>query len=161
MTIALIVAMTKNRLIGRANQLPWNLPDDLAHFRTLTHHKPIIMGRNTFESIGRPLPQRDNIVISRTQPPQPGIVIYPTLSEALAAYHDTPEVMVIGGRALFAEALPLADTLYFTHIDATLEGDVYFPEWNTSQWQVVSEEWHEKDTHHAYRFGFFTYRRKK
>lgn len=161
MTIALIVAMTKNSVIGQSNQLPWNLPADLEHFRTLTRYKPIIMGRNTFESIGRPLPQRDNIIISRTQTPQSGILIYPTLSEALKAYHDAPEIFVIGGNRLFAEALPLADTLYFTHIDATLPGDVYFPQWDITQWEIIERKWHERDEQHAYRFEFVTYRRKK
>lgn len=134
-----IVAYTKNHVIGRDNSMPWHLPADLAHFKRTTIGKPIIMGRKTFESIGRPLPGRENIVITRDQAfVAEGVTVWHDLS-ALQPYVDSEEeVFLIGGGELFAQTLPLARRLYVTEIDAVLSGDVHYPE-IPSSFQITSE----------------------
>ena len=126
--ISLIVAHDQQRVIGKDNQMPWHLPGDLQYFKEQTMGKPIIMGRKTFESIGRPLPGRRNIVISRNdQYDAEGIEVVPSLEAAIALVRAEPEMMIIGGQQIFTEALPLAEKLYITLIDATFEGDTFFP----------------------------------
>ncbi len=127
--LAMIVAVSKNGVIGRDNALPWHLPEDLAHFRALTTGHAIIMGRKTYESIGKPLPKRTNIVVSRQRDLQiPGCHVAPDFAEATAlARRDDPCPFVIGGSSLFAEAMPLATHLYVTEVDREVEGDVRFP----------------------------------
>lgn len=137
--ISLIVVHDENRVIGYDNNMPWHLPGDLNYFKQQTMGKPIIMGRKTFESIGRPLPGRKNIVISRN--PfycAEGVLVVPSLQEALTLAGDVPEIMVIGGEQIFRLALPLAERLYITKIHHTFEGDTYFPEYEG--FQVVSEQ---------------------
>jgi dihydrofolate reductase len=130
MTVSLIVAMTDERVIGKNNRLPWHVSEDLKRFKQLTMGHPIIMGRKTFDSIGRPLPGRQNIVITRDPNYQAeGVTVVHNLCEALAASHqDQPEVFVIGGATIFEMALPLADKLYLTLIHQNIEGDTFFPQ---------------------------------
>ena len=135
--ISLIVAHDKNRVIGLNNELPWHLPGDLKYFKEMTMHKPIIMGRKTFESIGKPLPGRRNIVVTRN----PGyrandIETATSLEEAIRIAGDVEEIMIIGGEQIFKESMAIADRLYITEIDHEFQGDTYFPEYN--EWHQVS-----------------------
>lgn len=126
--ISLIVAYDKNRVMGYKNAMPWHLPGDLKYFKEQTMGKPMIMGRKTFESIGRPLPGRRNIVISRNPNYDgEGIELASSLDEAIALAGDVPEIMIIGGEQIFKLSLPIADKLYITHIDYEFEGDTFFP----------------------------------
>jgi dihydrofolate reductase len=135
--------MDRNRLIGRDNALPWHLPPDLKRFKALTLGKPVIMGRKTHESIGRPLPGRRNIVISRNPSYKAaGCETAGSLEQAIALTADAPEAVIIGGTALFASALPLARRMHLTLIDAEFAGDAWFPEYDAAQWRVSAEEKH-------------------
>lgn len=160
MSIALIVAMDRQRLIGRAGDLPWRLPDDLKHFKALTLNKIVLMGRKTWDSLGRPLPQRENWVLSRDPSFQPpGARVFASVPEALAAAQDR-ELMVIGGAQLYAQTLALADTLYLTEVDADVgEGDAWFPDFDRSGWHETARAAHAADERHAYAFTFLTLRR--
>ena len=136
MKISMIAAMTVNRVIGKDNEMPWHLPEDLKHFKASTMGKPIVMGRKTFESIGRPLPGRHNIVITR----QPdfsveGITTVSSFESAKIAAGDVEEIAVIGGGQLYKQLLPMADKLYLTLINIDVDGDTYFPEWDDGSWQ--------------------------
>ena len=129
--ISLIVAHDKNRVIGNDNKMPWHLPDDLQYFKEMTMGKPMIMGRKTFESIGRALPGRRNIVISRNKAYEAeGIELASTVEEALRLAGNVPEVMVIGGEQIFKTCLPMAERLYVTQINHAFEGDTYFPNYD-------------------------------
>ncbi|MBD3755650.1 MAG: type 3 dihydrofolate reductase [Gammaproteobacteria bacterium] len=158
MKIAMIAAMTKDRVIGLDNDMPWHLPDDLRHFKAKTVGKPVIMGRKTFESIGsRPLPNRQNIVISRNPVLQlEGVMVFDTVDKALAAVQSADEVIIMGGGQLYAQMLPRADRLYLTLIDAQIDGDTYFPDWTQHQWIRSEFEFHPSDDHHAFSFEFIT-----
>jgi len=150
-----VVAMARNGVIGRDGALPWHLPADLKRFRAITMGKPIVMGRRTHESIGRPLPGRRNIVLSREATYQAaGCEVFAALDGALAALAASDEVMIVGGAALYAEALPKACRLYLTEVDAAPQGDVHFPSFDASEWREVECEAHGADAHneHAYRF---------
>lgn len=137
--ISLIVAHDEQYVIGKDNAMPWHLPGDLQYFKEQTMGKPVIMGRKTFESIGRPLPGRRNIIITRNRDyVADGIETVGSLEEALALTADANEQMVIGGQQIFTEALPLADRLYITHIDTTFEGDTFFPHY--PQFTLVAEQ---------------------
>ena len=141
--ISIIVAMSSNRVIGRDGGMPWHLPGDLKYFKSVTMGKPIIMGRKTFESIGKALPGRLNIVISRTEQYWPqGITGVDSLETALTVASATSpeEIMIIGGGSIYREALPLADQIYLTEIAAVIEGDTYFPELNTAEWAEISSQ---------------------
>ncbi len=160
MIMSLIVAMDTRRVIGKANQLPWHLPADLQHFKKITLGKPIIMGRKTYESIGRPLPGRRNVVISRQENFRvPGCDVFSSLVDALDALTHEPEVMVIGGANIFEQALPLADRLFLTIIHEDFEGDTFFPEWSEAEWKEVASETHEPDEKNVYSYTFLELRR--
>ena len=144
LTLSLIVAMDRNRVIGCDNALPWHLPEDLKYFKSVTMGKPIVMGRKTFESIGRPLPGRLNVVITRNPGWQhPGVVVAHSLSEALVlAGNDPPsreagEVMVIGGEQIYRAAIEQASRLYITRVDTEVEGDAFFPDFTEGHWREV------------------------
>jgi dihydrofolate reductase len=155
MAINLIVAMARCRVIGRAGTLPWHLPDDLRRFKQITMGYPIVMGRLTYESIGRPLPGRTNIVVTtRADYAAPGCLVQHSFAEAVATVRDQVEIMVIGGHALYRSALPLAHRIYLTEIDAEIEGDVFFPEFDRTQWRETAREAHLADATHAYPFSF-------
>lgn len=151
--VSLVVAVARNGVIGRDNDLPWRLPDDLKRFKAVTLGKPVVMGRKTYESIGRPLPGRENRIVTR----QPGLRIegcrvFQRLEDALAGAEE--EIMVIGGAQIYAEALPLADRLYLTEVDAEAEGDARFPVIDPAQWQETCREPHAMDDRHAHGFVF-------
>ena len=155
--ISFVVAMDRNRLIGRNNALPWHLPPDLKRFKALTMGRPVIMGRKTHESIGRPLPGRRNIVISRhaNYKAAAGCEVAGSLEQALAMTADAEEAMIIGGTAIFESAMPLAQRLHLTLIDAEFEGDAWFPEYDPAEWKVTAEEQHrykDGDKEFEYRF---------
>lgn len=140
--VAMIAAMSRNRVIGVENQLPWYLPEDLKFFKAMTQGKPLVMGRKTFESIGRPLPGRRNIVITRdTSFQHPGLSICHDLASALdladqqAIIDGVEEIMVMGGGQIYAQALPHASRLYLTEVDITLEGDAFFPAFEGTCWR--------------------------
>ncbi len=160
MDIVLIAALAKNGVIGKDGALPWHLPDDLKHFKALTLGKPIVMGRKTYASVGRPLPKRRNVVLSRTSGPIEGVELVRSLDEALALLRDEPEVCVIGGGEIYAAFLPLATRLELTHVEADVEGDAKFPEIDPSSWQVTAESRHEADDRHAFAMRFVTYLRR-
>src|SRR5688572_24314058 len=141
MRISLIVAMAENRVIGRNNQLPWHLPADLKHFKSLTTGHSVIMGRKTFESMGKPLPNRRNIVITRQANFRAdGVDTAHSLEEAISLAKGDAEIFVIGGAEVFRDALNGADRLYLTLIHATIEGDVFFPEVDWSEWTLIEAE---------------------
>lgn len=149
--LSLIVAMAENGVIGRDGDLPWHLPADLAHFKAMTLGKPIIMGRRTWDEVGKPLPGRRNIVISRQADfSAPGAEVVASLDQALDLTRDAPEVMIIGGAQIYAQALPIADCLYRTLVCGTPDGDTVFPPVDWSQWQLVEESTHPADERHAY-----------
>ncbi len=157
--IALIAAVAANGVIGQDNAMPWHLPADLAHFKRVTLGKPVIMGRRTCESIGRPLPGRRNIVVSR----QPGLAIegcevVDSLEAALERAREggPEEIMIIGGAQLYEQALPLADRLYLTLVDAAPEGDARFPEWSSRDWKVVARDFMLPDEKNPWSLTFLT-----
>ncbi len=153
--LSIIAALSRNRVIGKDNQLPWRLPADLKHFKAVTLGKPVIMGRKTFESIGKPLPGRDNIVVTRNPHFRAdGLAVVHSLDAALAQAHNAPEIMLIGGAQLYAEALPRAQRLYLTLIDADIDGDAQFPEYNPAEWRETAREDHASDENNHYRYSF-------
>ena len=153
--ISFIVAFSENRVMGKDNQLPWRLPDDLAFFKTHTLNKPIIMGRKTWNSLGKPLPNRLNIVISRNQLELPaGVLYFASLEQAILALPDEPEIMIIGGAQIFKLAENLVNKVYFTKIHANIEGDILIPEFNYSGWNLEFSTRHEIDDRHNYAFTF-------
>ncbi len=154
MIVSMIAAMAKQRVIGKDNQMPWHLPADFNWFKRCTMGKPIVMGRKTYESIGRPLPGRRNVVISRNQELTiDGADIVASIDEALALLADHEEVMIIGGGSIYHSSLPLASKLYLTYIDAEIDGDTQFPPWS-AEWQEVSREHYPADDKNAYAMDF-------
>lgn len=155
MTISIIAAMGNKRVIGIENRLPWQLPADMQWFRRCTMGKPIIMGRTTFESIGKPLPGRKNIVVTRNKQYQlDGAVVVHSLEAAIEAVQGDDEAMIIGGSNIYNQALDIANKLYITHIHADFEGDSWFPAYDESQWSVVSREEHLADEKNGYDYSF-------
>ena len=161
--ITLIVAMGKNREIGKENQLLWHLPKDLKRFKELTSGHPIIMGRKTYESIGKPLPNRTNIVISRKNDWfEEGILIVGSIKEAVKfAKKIDEEVFVLGGGNIYEQTIDLADKLEVTLVDAVLDADTFFPKINEKIWQKTNEERHQKDEKNEFDFCFQTFERIK
>ncbi len=157
--ISLIVAHDKNRVIGYENKMPWHLPGELKYFKDTTMGKPMIMGRKTFESIGRPLPGRRNIIVTRNNEYSvEGIEIANSIDEALELAGDVEEVMVIGGEEIFKLVLPVADRLYITHIEHEFEGDTFFPIYG-DEWKLVSCS-DPVDSTQGYTFKYCIYDRK-
>lgn len=164
--IALIVAMAENQVIGKDNQLPWHLPGDLGYFKRTTLGKPVIMGRKTYESIGRPLPGRPNIVITRQGDwHAEGVTVCNSLDGAISVAQNlvaslaVDEIMVIGGGDLYRQALPLANRLYLTKVHAAVEGDAYFPIIEQQSWQQISEERHSSEGSNPYDYSFIVLNR--
>jgi len=156
--LSMIVAHANNRVIGKDNDMPWHLPADLAYFKKTTLGKPIIMGRKTFESIGRPLPGRQNIVISRDNNYQAdGVDVVGSVDAALALVSHVEEVMVIGGGAIYQHCLASAQRLYITHIDADIDGDTYFPEYDLNVWKKVTSHVQASDEKNEYSLDFSVY----
>lgn len=161
MRISLIVALARNRVIGRDNQLPWRLSADLQHFKRLTMGKPIVMGRKTCESIGRPLPGRTNIVVTRDSSfSAAGCRVVHSIDAALVAAGGADEVMIMGGENLYSQLLPRADRLYLTEVQADVSGDAWFPEFDQTQWQELERESHRADEKNEFDYDFVVLARR-
>ncbi|PZP59941.1 MAG: diacylglycerol kinase [Pseudoxanthomonas spadix] len=162
--MSLIAALDRHNAIGRDNDLPWRLPDDLKRFKALTLGKPVLMGRKTAQSLGRALPGRLNLVLTRSgQVPFAGMVAVESLEAAieLAREHGAAELCVIGGGQVYALALPLADALYLTHVDTQVQGaEAFFPGFDPAQWRVTARQPHAADERHALAFEFVDYVRQ-
>jgi dihydrofolate reductase len=159
--LELVVAAARNGVIGRGNALPWHLPEDLKYFKRLTLGQPVLMGRKTWVSIGRPLPGRDNLVLTRDLNfVAPGARVVHSLAEACAAVGTAPALRVIGGAELYRLALPEARVLYLTELDADVEGDVRFPPWRREEWRETAREAHAADERHAFGYAFVTLERR-
>ena len=159
--LSIIVAMAKNRTIGLNNTLPWRIPEDLRHFKALTMGHHMIMGRKTFDSIGKPLPGRTTVVVSRDRNLQiAGCIMARSMDEAIAACAGDEKIFVVGGAELYRQALPLVDTLYITEIRQEVEGDARFPEFDRDAWQEESRDIRHQETPRPLEYHFVTYRRK-
>jgi dihydrofolate reductase len=159
-TVSLIVAMARNGVIGRDSAMPWHLPVDLKRFKALTLGKPILMGRRTYESIGRALPGRDNLVLTRARDWRAeGVTVVHSVSEALQRSAPNPELAVIGGAEVYRLTLPLAGRIYLTQVLAEVEGDTFFPEFSRSEWREVESSDYAADERHAYGMKFVTLER--
>jgi dihydrofolate reductase len=158
--ICLIAALAANRVIGKNNALPWHLPADLKRFKALTMGHPVVMGRKTYESIGRPLPGRRNLVITRNRGySAPGCEVVHSLDAAIAACRGAQEIFVIGGAEMYCESLPRAHCLEFTEIRAEIEGDATFPEFSMSEWHETGREIHTDEAGIPFRYDFARYER--
>ncbi len=158
--VSVIAALAKNRVIGIENRLPWRLPEDLAHFKALTLGHPVLMGRKTFESLGRPLPGRTNIVITRNPDYcRDGCVVAGSIPDALALCRDAGEIFFIGGAELYAQAIPLADRLYLTEVDIEAEGDAWFPDFERAAFRETARAAHTGEKGDPLRFDFVVYDR--
>jgi len=165
MKISLIAAVAQNRVIGKNNDLPWHLPDDMKYFMQTTKGHHCIMGRKNYQSIPekfRPLPNRTNIVVTRQNKfNAPGCIVVNSIEEALkiTETHNEPETFIIGGAEIYASSLAAADLLYLTEIKADIEGDTHFPEFKPSEWKEISRQHHPADERHLYAFDFVIYQR--
>jgi dihydrofolate reductase len=155
MLITIIAAMDRNRLIGDGDRLPWRLPADLRRFKALTMGKPLVMGRRTHESIGKVLPGRRNVVLSRNPDYRaPGCDVIASLDDALAVCEGVEELMIIGGAELYAEALPRAHRMHLTLLHASFSGDAWFPDYDGREWREISRDDHEADVDSPCAFSF-------
>ncbi len=167
MKISIIAAMGENRAIGFKRRIPWRLPADFKWFKDHTMGHPVIMGSKTFESMGKPLPGRINIILTKNPDYRPGgdgVLVAHTLDEALTLACTAPggeEIFICGGGQIYELALPLADTMYLTRVHGTFEGDAFFPEFNKVEWELVGAEEHKKDEKNLFGFDFLTYSEKK
>jgi dihydrofolate reductase len=160
MSITMIAAMARNRVIGAHNDLPWNLPDDMAFFIRSTTGLTVLMGRKTLESFHGPLKNRTNVVLTRDRNYHPeGCIIVHSVEEALERF-ENDDLMVVGGAEIYKQMLPYADTILLTEVEAEVEGDALFPEFEGEEWTLEDSEFHPADERHAYEFRFQTYRRK-
>lgn len=160
--VSAIVAVAENNVIGQQNQLPWRLPADLKHFKNITTGYPIVMGRKTYESIGKPLPNRLNIILTRDDRFQAeGCVVVSSWEEALIAAQNAkaPEIFIIGGAQIYAQLLPQVQRLYLTKIHQTFDGDTFFPALLPNEWQEISCETHDADNLNPYSYSFITLER--
>lgn len=158
--ISIIVAIAKNGVIGDKNTLLWHLREDMIHFRTITSGHPVVMGRKTYDSIGRPLPKRTNVVITRdTELQIEGCTMAHSLTEAVEMFDSSEEVFIIGGAQIYSQAMPIADRLYLTIIDKEYEGDSSFPEIDYNSWRQISCEKFERGEAFEYPFSFITLER--
>ena len=160
-TLSLLAALDRTHAIGKDNALPWHLPADLKRFKALTMGKPLLMGRRTAESLGRALPGRRNLVLTRGgRVPFEGMEAFASLDEAMSAVAGEPEACVIGGGAVFAETLPLATRMHLTWVDTVVAGaDAFFPRFDPGKWRVLARESHAADDRHAFPFEFVDYAR--
>lgn len=159
-TVSLVAAMDPARVIGMGNQLPWHLPADLKHFKAITLGKPILMGRKTFDSIGKVLPGRRNMVLSAQPTFQyPGVERFGSLQEVVETLDFGAELLIIGGGRLFADSLSVADKMYLTWIEHYFKGDVFFPKWDDQAWEITKKETHQKDALNPFDYSFVELRR--
>jgi dihydrofolate reductase len=161
MRISLIVAMDRNGVIGAAGRLPWRLPADLRRFKAITMGKPIVMGRRTHESIGRPLPGRENIVMTRDRDFRaPGCTILHGVDAVLEHCRGAEEIMIMGGAELYRQLLPKADRIYLTEVNASVAGDTYFPAWDRASWREISRQPFAADGANQYSGSFVVLERR-
>jgi len=158
--ISIIVAVAENGVIGDRNTLLWHISEDLRRFKTLTTGHPVVMGRKTCESLGRPLPNRRNVVITRSETQIAGCEVVHSLDEALTLFPADEEVFVIGGAQIYAEALPIADRFYLTRVHRDYEGDTRLPDWNPAEWRLVASERFACGAEYPYPFTFEVYERR-
>lgn len=162
LSISIIVATARNGIIGRDGSLPWHLPDDLKRFKEITTGHTVVVGRKTFEAIGRPLPDREVVVLTRNRGfDAEDIQVIHSFEKAIALADEREELFVAGGAEVYAHTLPLADRLYQTQVHADVEGDVSFPEISSSEWRLSSEELHDSDENHEFAFSFRSFERRK
>lgn len=160
MTISIIVAVAENGTIGDKNTLLWHIKEDMQLFRRVTTGHPVVMGRKTYESLGRPLPNRTNVVISRQELQIEGCTVVHSLEEALALFGGDEELFIIGGAQIYAAALPYADRLYLTTVEHPYEGDTHFPAWDRSAWELITSERFAHGETYPHPFRFELYRRR-
>ncbi|MBR4996105.1 MAG: dihydrofolate reductase [Alistipes sp.] len=158
--ISIIVAVAKNGVIGDKNTLLWHISEDLRNFKRITSGHPVIMGRKTYESLGRPLPNRQNVVISRTQSHIEGCTVVSSLEDAIALFPQEEEIFIIGGAQIYALAMDIADKFYLTRVEHTYEGDTSFPEWDESKWELISQESFVCGEKYPYPFTFEEYKKR-
>lgn len=159
--ISIIVAVANGGVIGGDNSLLWHISEDLRMFKRVTSGHPVIMGRRTFESLGRPLPNRTNVVITRNPDfAAEGVAVARSLEDAVGMFASDEEVFVIGGGEIYRQAMPIADRFYLTRVYADYAGDTLFPGWDASEWEILSSEYHERGEKFPYPFEFFVYRRR-
>jgi dihydrofolate reductase len=160
--LELVVAVAENDVIGRGNQMPWHLPADLRHFKSLTLGKSVLMGRKTYESIGKALPGRKNIVLSRSADFSPGdCTVVATLEAARSAAMEESALMVIGGAEIYRQCLPLAGRIHLTLLHTRIDGDTFFAGWHGAEWEAASSERHEADDKNPYAYSFITLERRR
>jgi dihydrofolate reductase len=160
MKISMVVAAALNEAIGKNNQLLWHLPEDLKFFKRTTMGFPIVMGRNTFESVGKPLPGRRNVIISRNLALKiEGCEVVHSAEEALSLLKDVPEIMIVGGAEVYRMFLPLADRIFMTRVETSPDADTFFPVLPPDQWKMISQEQHPADERHMFPFRFETWTR--
>lgn len=163
MKISSIVAASENNAIGKDNDLMWNLPDDMKFFKQKTTGHPIIMGRKTYDSMGKPLPRRVNIVLTRNNDfTAEGVEVFHDIEPAIefAKKLDQDEIFIIGGAKIYELAMPYIDRIYLTRVHGNFEGEVYFPELKAENWETISKEYHPADERHDFSFTFYTLERK-
>lgn len=164
MIVSLIVAASDNDVIGKDNWMPWDLPAEIAYFRAVTRGKTVIMGRKTYDAVGRPMPNRHNIIVSRDASKKiEGVDVVSSIEEALelAKKDDLDEIFVIGGEQIYRLAMPFADRLYVTRVHTTIEGgEAFFPQFDTSQWKLTKNERHEPDSENAIAFTIMVYEKQ-
>ena len=161
MKLSIIVAMDRNRVIGKGDALPWHISEDLKHFKKITMGKPIIMGRKTHESIGRPLPGRENIILTRDRSYKAeGCTVLHSMDDIFEHCKDIEEVMITGGAEIYKLALDQVSNLYLTEVHAEVEGDTYFPEFERSKWKEISREDHKADEKNEFNYSFLVLEKK-
>lgn len=159
MIVSIVVAISENHAIGKDNKLLWYLPKDLKHFKEITSGHTVIMGRKTYDSVGRPLPNRRNIIITRQPITIEGCEVVNSIEAALHLCAGTPEVFIVGGAEIYKQAMHLTDSIYLTIVHAVIEGDTYFPEIKEDIWKETQRQDHEPDEKNALPFSFITYER--
>mgnify|MGYP001140851149 FL=1 len=159
--VSIIVAVAENGVIGDKNALLWHISEDLKYFKSVTSGHPVVMGRKTYESLGRPLPNRTNVVVTRQEMEIPGCRVAHSLEEAVALFPAEEEVFVIGGAQIYGEALSAADRFYLTRVHRAYEGDTRFPKWDAAEWRLVGSESFPCGERYEYPFTFETYERKR
>ncbi|WP_295673441.1 dihydrofolate reductase [uncultured Mucilaginibacter sp.] len=159
MNISIVVAISENHVIGKDNKLLWYLPNDLKHFKEITSGHTVIMGRKTYESVGKPLPRRRNIIITRQAISIEGCEVVNSIEAALALCADEEEVFIVGGAEIYKQSMHLTDRIYLTIVHKVYDGDSFFPEINKSEWREVSREDHQPDEKNAIPYSFITLER--